>query len=320
MSDNVYEKHTGELVAAHKNASHLDDEEKVKLANVIKTFEDIIQGKAGDFNGSEVEFQLKPNAVLYCARLYRIPHAHIDLMKRAIKEMEHNGLIKEYRGNIEWEAPTFGVPKKNNKGIQIVSDFRKLNEMLKQSPWPMPTIMDMMHQCGGMSFATALDMIMSYYAMRVRQDLQKYLVIVLPWGKYIYKKMPSGLKISTDVFQRELGKLFQDYPFVLVYLDDLLIITKGAYEQHLQAIEIVSNILRDSGMQLNVKKLFFAKQEVDYIGYVINRNGIRPQGSKVEVIAGMAKPKTVTQLRRFAGMINFYRDLWPKRAHNLSHL
>ena len=161
----------------------------------------------------------------------------------------------------------------------------------------MTTIMDMMHQCGGMTFATALDMIMSYYAMRIRQDLQKYLVIVLPWGKYIYKKMPMGLKISTDVFQRELGNIFQDYPFVLVYLDDLLIITKGTYDQHLQAIEIVLTILRDSGMQLNVEKSFFAKQEVDYLGYVINRQGISPQGSKVEVIAGMEKPKTVTQLR-----------------------
>ena len=168
--------------------------------------------------------------------------------------MERNGVIEEYSGNSEWAAPTFGVPKKN-KGIRIVSDFRKLNEMLKRSPWPMPTIMDMMHQCGGMTFATALDMIMSYYAMRIRQDLQKYLVIVLPWGKYIYKKMPMGLKISTDVFQRELGKLFQDYPFVLVYLDDLLIITKGTYDQHLQAIEIVLKILRDSGMQMNVENV-----------------------------------------------------------------
>ena len=73
-------------------------------------------------------------------------------------------------------------------------------------------------------------------------------------------------------------------------------------------------------MQLNIEKLFFAKQEVDYLGYVINQSGISPQGSKVEVIAGMVKPKTVTQLRRFAGMINFYRDLWPKRAHNLAPL
>ena len=49
-------------------------------------------------------------------------------------------------------------------------------------------------------------------------------------------------------------------------------------------------------MQLNVEKSFFAKQEVDYLGYDINRQGISPQGSKVEVIAGMAKTKLATQL------------------------
>ena len=111
--------------------------------------------------------------------------------------------------------------------------------------------------------------------------------------------MPMGLKISTDVFQRKLGRLFQDFPFVLVYLDDLLIITKGTYEKHLQAVEIVLKKLRDSGMQLNIEKSFFATQEVDYLGYVINRQGIKPQGSKVEVIAGMTKPQPVTQMRRF---------------------
>ena len=70
-------------------------------------------------------------------------------------------------------------------------------------------------------------------------------------------------------------------------------------------------------MQLNVKNSLFAKQEVDYLGYVINQNGISPQGSKVKVIPGTTKPKTVKQLRRFAGMINFCRDLWPQRAHNI---
>jgi len=135
MSDNVYERHTGESVAAHKNTSHFNDKEKVKLGNLIKAFEDITQEKAGDFNGNKVEFQLKPNAVPYCAQLYRIPHAHIDLMKRSIKEMERNGVTKEYRGNSEWAAPTFGVPKKKKKkGIRFVSDFCKLKKMLKRSP------------------------------------------------------------------------------------------------------------------------------------------------------------------------------------------
>ena len=69
--------------------------------------------------------------------------------------------------------------------------------------------------------ATALDMCMSYYAMNIRKDMIKYLVIILPWGKYVYKKMPMGLKVLVDVFQQELSRLFQTMPFVLVYIDDI---------------------------------------------------------------------------------------------------
>ena len=182
----------------------------------------------------------------------------------------------------------------------------------------MPTIQDMLHQCGGMVYATTLDMIMSYYAMNIRKDMRKYLVIILPWGKYVYNKMPMGLKISADVFQRELSMLFQGMLYVLVYIDDILVITKGSYEQHLQAVEKVLRKLSEAGMQLNIDKSFFAKDQVDYLGYVISRSGITPQANKVQLIVDMPRPKTVTQVKRFSGMINFYRDLWKKRAHHLA--
>ena len=79
-----------------------------------------------------------------------------------------------------------------------------------------------------MTYATTFDMIMSYYAMNVREDMRKYHVIILPWGKYVYNKMPMKLKISEDAFQRESSVLFQNIPYVLVYIDDILVITKGA--------------------------------------------------------------------------------------------
>ena len=60
--------------------------------------------------------------------------------------------------------------------------------------------------------------------------MQKYLVIILLWDKYVYLKMPMGLNILADVFQRELSRLFQSMPFVLVYINDILIITKGKFE------------------------------------------------------------------------------------------
>jgi len=57
----------------------------------------------------------------------------------------------------------------------------------------MPTIQDIMHQCGCITYAKVLDMIMSYYPMNVREDMIKCLVIILPWGKYVYNKMSMGL-------------------------------------------------------------------------------------------------------------------------------
>ena len=67
--------------------------------------------------------------------------------------------------------------------------------------------------------------------------MQTYLVIIIPWGKYVYLKMSMGLNISADVFRRELSRLFQGITFVPVYINDILIITKEKFEQHIEAVK-----------------------------------------------------------------------------------
>ena len=64
--------------------------------------------------------------------------------------------------------------------------------------------------------------------------------------------------------------------YVLVYIGDILVITKGTFEQHLEAVKTVLVKILMVGMQLNVDKSYFATIEVDYIGYIINRQGITP--------------------------------------------
>ena len=73
-------------------------------------------------------------------------------MKKAISVMVENGDLSEYNENSPWAALTFGVPKKEDE-VRIVTDFRKLNEAIKRNPWPIPTIQDMLHQCGGIVYA-----------------------------------------------------------------------------------------------------------------------------------------------------------------------
>ena len=74
------------------------------------------------------------------------------------------------------------------------------------------------------------------------------------------------LKVSADIFQRELSLLFQDMLFVLIYIAGFLVITKERYEQHLYAVKKLVEVLKEAGMQLNVKKSYFVRESVEYLG------------------------------------------------------
>ena len=85
-------------------------------------------------------------------------------------------------------------------------------------------------------------------------------------------------------------------------------------------MEQVLNRLAEAGLKINASKSFFGRTSLEYLGYNISRDGIRPSQSKVKAILQIEKPKTRKQLRRFIGMVNYYRDMWPQRSHFLSPL
>ena len=107
---------------------------------------------------------------------------------------------------------------------------------------------------------------------------------------------------------------------MLVYIYDILIITKGNYEQHSQAVKKVLTKLKEVGMHLNIDESYFAKSSVNYLHYIISREDIKLQSSKVNIIVSLPRPKTAIQVKQFAGMINFYRDIWKGYAHHMLHI
>ena len=117
-----------------------------------------------------------------------------------------------------------------------------------------------------------------------------------------------------------MNELMEGLEFVRAYLDDLLIVTKGSFQDHLDKLEQVLTRLAEAGLKVNVSKSHFCQHELEYLGYLINREGVRPTMKKVEAIRNIAPPKTRKQLRGFIGMVNYYRDMWPKRSHLLAPL
>ena len=129
-----------------------------------------------------------------------------------------------------------------------------------------------------------------------------------------------GLSNSPDIFQEKMSDLMQGLEFVRAYIDDLLVFTKGSFEDHLGKLDLVLERLSNAGLKVNAKKSFFARGELEYLGYWITRDGIQPLTAKVEAIQRIAEPKNKRELRKFIGIVNYYRDMWVRRSHILAPL
>jgi hypothetical protein len=151
---------------------------------------------------------------------------------------------------------------------------------------------------------------MGYYHIELSPNSKWLCTIVLPWGKYEYQKLPMGLCNSPDIFQEKMSTLMSDLEFVRTYIDDLLVMTMSTWEDHLECLELVFQCLTNAGLKVNAKKSFFGRPELEYLGYWISRQGIQPIAKKVEAIQNIAAPKNKRELRRFIGIVNYYRDMW----------
>jgi hypothetical protein len=104
------------------------------------------------------------------------------------------------------------------------------------------------------------------------------------------------------------------------YIDDLLVITRGSIEDHISKIETVLIQLHDTGLKANAAESFFCTHEIEYLNYILTREGIKSQSKKVQAVLALNLSNNVKELRSFIGMVQYYRDMWAKRSEMLAPL
>jgi predicted aspartyl protease len=314
--DAKYEKANLHEVA--QDAEHLSETERQELLRFLQTYEDLFDGSLGKWNMGAYDIELRPDATPYHARAFPIPQVHTATLRMEVERLCQVGVLRKVNHS-EWAAPTFIIPKKDGS-VRFISDFRELNKRIKRKPFPIPKIQDMLLKLEGFQYATSLDLNMGYYHIELSPHSKRLCTIVLQWGKYEYQRLPMGLCNSPDIFQEKMSNLMIGLEYVRTYIDDLLVITHGSFSDHLQKLGTVLNRLRTAGLKVNAKKSFFAKGELEYLGYWVTRQGISPTTNKVNAISNIATPTTKKELRAFIGMVNYYRDMWIRRSHVLAPL
>ena len=164
----------------------------------------------------------------------------------------------------------------------------------------------MMLNLEGFQYATSLDLNMGYYHIELSPHSKELCTIVLPFGKYEYQCIPIGLCNSPDIFQEKMSELMEGLEFVRTYINDLLCLTKGSFEDQLKKPERVLSRVQKAGLKVNANKLFFAQTKLEYLGYRITQEGIQPLKKKVDAILKIDAPKNHRELHSFIGIVNYY--------------
>ena len=171
----------------------------------------------------------------------------------------------------------------------------------------------------GTKVYSTLDLKRAFYQIPLHPDDIEKTAVITPFGLYEYTVMTFGLRNAAQTFQRFADAALGDLSFVFVYIDDILIASPNL-EIHKKHLQIVLERLQKFGLQLNLEKCAFGQPEVDFLGFRINESGFKPLEDKVKAIVEYPRPKTVEELRRFLGMINFYRECIPRVAHSQLYL
>ena len=240
----------------------------------------------------------------------------LESAKAYFQEMISQGICRPSKS--PWSSPLHLV-KKQNGAWRPCGDYRRLNLITKPDAYPLPYLQDFVVCLKDKQVFSTLDIRSAFWTIPMAdQDIEKT-AITTPFGLFEFVKMPFGLCNAAQTFQRHMDCIFREMPDIFVYLDDILVASVDR-ESHLSTLKKILQILANHGMNVNHEKSVLAKPVVIFLGFEVSREGIKPTQIKSQEILDFPRPLSIKQVRRFTGMLNFYRKCIPKLSHILAPL
>lgn len=223
-----------------------------------------------------------------------------------LDRMVRLGIIE--KAESEWANPLVCVRKPTGK-VRLCLDARGLNNVTIKDAYPLPVIGRILGQIRATNYLSSLDLSDAFWQVPLEEKSQKKTAFIVPGrGLFMFKRMPFGLCNSAQTMCKVLDEcLGHDLePEVFVYIDDIIVMA-DTFDRHLELLGIIAKRLNKANLSISSKKSKFCANELKYLGYVLNKNGVTPDPEKVSPILNIPSPKNVREVRRLIGMANWYR-------------
>ena len=210
-------------------------------------------------------------------------------------------------------------PVKPTGEVRPCLDARDLNKAIIRKNHKPQTVEEIAHQLAGAVVFTKADALKAFLQVHLTEESSKLLVINTHKGRYRFKRMPFGAKMSQDVFQMKMDLIMERCPGVISIHDDIVVYGVSEEDHDANLVNLL-NVAQIEGLVLNSKKLELKRPRVSFFGAEYSADGMHPCPKNIQGITEMTPPMDKQQLASFIGMVTYMGNFVPHLSHHTEPL
>ncbi|XP_029657087.1 uncharacterized protein K02A2.6-like [Octopus sinensis] len=285
---------------------------------LISMYPECFDDTVGCFVKCRYHITVDPNIKPIVHPPRRVPLELKEKLETELDRMEKKEIFTKVTRPTDW-VNSIVIKEKPNGTLRICLDPRDLNKALKREYHPIPTLEEITPSLAGSKLFSKLDASKGYWNIKIDKESSMLTTFNTPFGRYRFNRLPFGLKVSQDVFQRQIDETYQGCKGAIGIADDIQVHSKDETTHDFNLHEAMEKT-RQAGIKLNADKCIIKAKECKFFGIIYSAGGVKPDPAKVEAIRDIKDPKDRKELRSFLGLIHYMGAFIPKLADHTANL
>ena len=275
------------------------------INDLMEAFSEIASDSLNTHDQVEHPIDLVDDRIPKSGPIYNMSQDELATIREYLESAQRKKWIRP--STAQCGAPVLFV-KKPDGGLRLCVDYRSLNELTVKNNYPLPLLSETLERFAHAKHFTKIDIRNAYHRIRIRKGDEWKTSFRTRYGQFEYQVMPFGLANAPATFQSYVNKALKPYidVFCVVYLDDVLIYSTNEKE-HWKHVRLVLKALLAHRLYAKLSKCAFNRSEVTFLGFVVGKDGIKMEQSRIDAISEWPIPECAKDILVFLGFAGFYR-------------